>query len=79
MRYARVKKDHVSYWRDNRVKATVPMTARMYRTALSVKGELLTPSEYKKRRLPEKAVEWVELPKTRTFWSFGARFECKEV
>lgn len=75
MRYARVKRDCMSHWRDNRVKATVPLTCKMYRHALSVKGELLTPSEYRKRHLPERAVEWVELPKTKTFWSFGARFE----
>ena len=50
-----------------------------YRETISlVMGELLTEREAKKYRIPERAVELVELPKSRVCRSFGCRFDIKD-
>ena len=42
-----------------------------------VKGELLTEREAEKYRVPERAVEVVELPRSRVCRSFGCRFDVE--
>ena len=43
-----------------------------------VKGELFTEREVKKYRIPDRAVEVVELPKSRVCRSFGCRFDIED-
>ena len=43
-----------------------------------VMGELLTEREAEKYRVPERAVEKVELPRSRVCRSFGCRFDVKD-
>lgn len=44
------------------------------------KGELLTAKEResKFRNLPDDFFEKVDVNRNKTFWLFGARFECKQ-
>ena len=46
----------------------------------TIKGELVTERERntKFRYLGDDIFEPVEISKKKTFWSFGARFECRE-
>lgn len=46
----------------------------------TIYNELLTEKERNKkfRYLQDYCFEIVEVKKNKTFWSFGARFECKE-
>ena len=54
-----------------------PMSAR--RCNFLVAHELYTESERKKMpKVSSDAFERVEIPKTRTYWFFGARFEKRE-
>ncbi len=44
-----------------------------------VKDELLTAADVKKYKAPLHLLQAVQVKRTRTFWSFGARFELKVV
>lgn len=46
-----------------------------------IANELITPSEAQRHyggNIPCGCLETVEIKKTKTYWSFGARFESKE-
>lgn len=42
-----------------------------------IANELLTTTEAKKMNAPTHLLEVVNIPKTKTYFIFGARFECK--
>lgn len=51
-----------------------------YKVVISlVKGELLTEREAEKNRVPERAVEKVELPRSRVYKLFGCRFDMQDM
>ena len=79
MKWAMIKRDCNVWARDGRVKATVPRTAKMYRSVFAgVKGELLTMGEVKKHHVPERFYDIVEAPRKDIAWVFGARMLVKE-
>ena len=43
-----------------------------------IKHELLTSSDMKKMCVKREWVSDVNIPKSKTYWSFGARFEIKD-
>lgn len=43
-----------------------------------VADELYTEHERKQLKIPDEAFEQVEVPKSQTYWFFGARFQQKE-
>lgn len=72
MKYYRVKPeyDNVTRYKLNRCGACVP-------DSIIVGNELYTPCEYKRLAMCPAWFDVVEIPKNRTFFSFGARFEMK--
>ena len=73
MKYYRVKSeyDNVTRYKLNRRGARVP-------DSILVGNELYTPCEYKRLATCPAWFDVVNIPKNRTFFSFGARFEMKE-
>lgn len=44
-----------------------------------VRNELYTSGELKRLSIPDRCVQRVEIPKSRTCWSFGSRFAMDDV
>lgn len=80
MKYYRVKREF-----DNVAKYKTFKSGRVMHTGdIYIGGELLTEKEFLRHKekylLPhsdEKMFDVVEIPKSRIYWSFGARFECR--
>lgn len=65
MKYYKVKKDIYDYFSKHAV----------------IENELLTEKERNRKcpYLSDNVFEIVNIPKTKIFWNFGVRFECRQV
>lgn len=77
MKYARVIRDCVVYYLPkeyfNRTPETKHITYLVRKQAEFYEGELLTRREFEKIKLPESAIEWVDVKKNTTYFFFGLR------
>lgn len=72
MKYAKVLRDFKIY-------ETAEGTSSALREKFSgIKGELFTKNEVERYGVPPKAIEWVHVKKTDTYWFFGSRFDLND-
>lgn len=73
MKYYRVKAQY-----DNRIRYTRNNQQQAVSNGILIANELYTPREYEKLYIRPEWVELVEIPKSKIYWCFGARFDSND-